>query len=151
MLLNERPAPRPLQKTLRPRLPLTPEQEQALTTEFHGFVQSMDGVHAAVLASIDGFEIASHCPNPAFNAYNLAAMASSLTSISRAVVREVSFANCDRLMIESTTGKIFFQPIVTVVPCTLCVAVSSQVLLGRALWSIDAAVARLRSLAPSPQ
>ena len=78
------------------RLPLTPAQEQALHAEFQSFVHSLEGIHAAVLASIDGFEIASHCPNPAFNAYNLAAMASSLTSISRAVVREVSFGMMSR-------------------------------------------------------
>lgn len=133
------------------KLPISPEQEQLLVSEFRAFLESLEGIHAAVLASIDGFEIASHCPNPAFNAYNLAAMASSLTSISRAVVREVSFNNCDRLMIESTNGKIFFQPIATVVPCTLCVAVSSSVLLGKALWSIDAAVARMRDLTATTQ
>jgi predicted regulator of Ras-like GTPase activity (Roadblock/LC7/MglB family) len=128
------------------RLGIEESRLQVLAHEFQILISQLGDVQAAVLATIDGFEIASHCPNPAFNADNLAAMASSLTSIARAVVREVSFSDAGRLMIESTNGKIFFQPVDTIVPCTLCVAVSSKLLLGKALWSIDNTVARLRDL-----
>lgn len=126
---------------------LPPETLSRLAQEFDRFAQAEEGTQAAMLATIDGFEIASRLVAPGFRSQNLAAMASSLTAISRAITKEVSFDGCNRLLLESVSGKIIFQPVTTLgVPCTLCLAVSGKVTLGRTLWSLDEFVKHLRSL-----
>lgn len=126
---------------------LTAQTVARLSAEFLAFVQQQPGVRASVLATIDGFEIASHCPDANFRSQNLAAMASSLTAISRAITKEVAFDGCDRLLLESVSGRILFQPVSSLgVPCTVCVAVASSTILGRVLWSLDEFVRTLKAL-----
>lgn len=126
---------------------LAPETLLRLAQEFQRFAQAEEGTQAAMLATIDGFEIASRLVASGFRTQNLAAMASSLTAISRAITKEISFDGCDRLLLESVSGKIIFQPVTALgVPCTICLAVSVKAMLGRTLWSLDEFVKHLRSL-----
>ena len=65
-------------------------------------------------------------PRSGFRSQNLAAMASSLAAISRAITKEVAFDGCDRMLLESSSGRIVFQPVQALgVPCTICIAVSA--------------------------
>jgi predicted regulator of Ras-like GTPase activity (Roadblock/LC7/MglB family) len=126
---------------------LTPEITKRLATEFMDFARAQTGIRASVLATIDGFEIASYCPDANFRSQNLAAMASSLTAISRAITKEVAFDGCDRLLLESSSGRIVFQPVIALaIPCTTCIAVSADTILGHTLWSLDEFSRRLRAL-----
>ena len=126
---------------------LTPQTVARLSAAFLAFAQQQPGVRASLLATIDGFEIASHCPDTNFRSQNLAAMASSLTAISRAITKEVAFDGCDRLLLESVSGRIVFQPVSSLgVPCTVCVAVASSTILGHVLWSLDEFVRSLKGL-----
>ena len=133
-------------RAVQPQLQIPADTLARLKEAFDAFVQQQDGVQAAVLATVDGFEIASHSRKPSLSAETLAAMSSSLTAISSAVASEVSVKGCDRLLLESESGKIVFQPVRSVVPCTACVAVSSDVLLGRTLWALDEFARTLRAL-----
>ncbi|WP_395705921.1 hypothetical protein [Casimicrobium huifangae] len=126
---------------------IPPDKIARLTAEFHRFAGEQPDLRASMLATIDGFEIASHCPDQSFRSQNLAAMASSLAAISRAITKEVAFDGCDRMLLESTSGRIVFQPVQALgIPCTVCVAVSAASLLGRTLWALDAFVAHLKQL-----
>lgn len=133
-------------RAAQPQLQIPADTLARLKAAFDAFVQQQDGVQAAVLATVDGFEIASHSRSPSLSADNLAALSSSLTAIASAVAGELSFKGCDRLLLESESGKIVFQPVRSVVPCTACVALSSEVLLGRTLWALDEFARTLRAL-----
>lgn len=118
-----------------------------LSQEFQQFAPSVLGLRAGVLATVDGFELSAHRPDADFRSKNFAAMASSLTAISRAITKEVAFDGCDRLMLESASGKIVFQPVTALgVPCTVCIAVNRGITLGHTLWALDNFVTRLRAL-----
>ena len=129
---------------------IPPEKISRLTEAFRRFTSEQTDLRASMLATIDGFEIASYCPDPSFRSQNLAAMASSLAAISRAITKEVAFDGCDRMLLESSSGRIVFQPVQALgVPCTICIAVSAASLLGRTLWALDAFVNQLKQMPDS--
>ena len=129
---------------------ISPDKIARLTAEFRRFAGEQSDLRASMQSTIDGFEIVSHCPDQSFRSQNLAAMASSLAAISRAITKEVAFDGCDRMLLESKSGRIVFQPVQALgVPCTVCVAVSAASLLGRTLWALDAFVAHLKQLPES--
>ena len=103
---------------------IPPDKIARLTAEFHRFAGEQPDLRASMLATIDGFEIASHCPDQSFRSQNLAAMASSLAAISRAITKEVAFDGCDRMLLESTSGRIVFSPCRRWASPARCVAVS---------------------------
>ena len=97
--------------------------------------QPMDGLQAALLTTPDGFEIASLSLRTDLHAHRVAAMASSLMAMARAVGREVQFTGCKRLTFETDTGVVIFQAIEGSFPSILCLVLDSKALLGRAIWA----------------
>ena len=95
----------------------------------------VDGLQAALLTTPDGFEIASLSLRTDLHAKRVAAMASSLMAMARAVGREVQFTGCKRLTFETDTGVVIFQAIEAEFPCILCLILDSKVVLGRAIWA----------------
>ena len=93
----------------------------------------VDGLQAALLTTPDGFEIASLKLRTDLQANRVAAMASSLMAMARAVGREVQFTGCKRLTFETDTGVMIFQAIEAGFPSILCLVLDSKAMLGRAI------------------
>ncbi|WP_211467033.1 roadblock/LC7 domain-containing protein [Collimonas silvisoli] len=98
---------------------------------------SQDGISTVVMTTLDGQEIAIYDPGQKFSAVRLAAMTSSLVAIARSVGREVDFHGCDRLMLETPSGKIIFRPVGNGHPYLLCIVVNRDAILGHTLWTVD--------------
>ncbi|MBB6561397.1 putative regulator of Ras-like GTPase activity (Roadblock/LC7/MglB family) [Acidovorax soli] len=93
------------------------------------------GLHLALLATPDGFEIACLRNRGELQASRLSAMASSLMAMARAVGREIATPQCKRLTFEAEGSTVVFQSIDAPVPCILCLVLGPDALLGRALWA----------------
>ena len=111
------------------------------------FVDANSEVKLAVLTTGDGFEVAVH-PRGLPTAQRLAAMSSSLQSLSEAIVREAELGRARNLIIESDGGTIVVLGIASTSPrLSLAVVASSNELLGRLLWASRSCCASLeRSL-----
>ena len=95
----------------------------------------VEGLQAALLTTPDGFEIASLNLRTDLKANRVAAMASSLMAMARAVGREVQFTGCKRLTFETDSGVVIFQAIEAGFPCILCLILDRKAMLGRAIWA----------------
>lgn len=116
--------------------PLIPEVlidagRQTLVTH----VASLGGLELALLATPDGFEIASLRNRSDLQAGRLSAMASSLMAMARAVGREIQSPPCKRLTFEAQGSTVIFQSIEGPLPCILCLVLGPEAVLGRALWA----------------
>lgn len=98
---------------------------------------SQHGISTVVMTTLDGQKIAIYDPEQKFNAIRLSAMTSSLVAIARSVGKEVDFEGCDRLMLETPTGKIIFRPVGNQYPYLLCVVVNRDAILGHTIWTVD--------------
>jgi predicted regulator of Ras-like GTPase activity (Roadblock/LC7/MglB family) len=96
-----------------------------------------NGITTVVMTTLDGQEIAIYDPALKFSAVRLSAMTSSLVAIARSVGKEVEFDGCDRLMLETPTGKIIFRPVGHPYPYLLCVVVNRDAILGHTIWTVD--------------
>lgn len=110
---------------------------------YQAILRSLTGaqpdIRAAVLATLDGFEVAVAEHYGRAHAAPLAAMASSLIALGRAAGREAGHEGCERVVVENRNGKLLVRPIGTPerTPLLLCMALSADVLLGSALWTAD--------------
>lgn len=82
-------------KPSHPSIPasLVTSSKQALDS----YAAPIDGLQMALLTTPDGFEIASLRNRSDLQVNRLAAMASSLMAMGRAVGREIQVSNCNRL------------------------------------------------------
>lgn len=96
-----------------------------------------NGISSVVMTTLDGQEIAIYDPGQKFSAVRLSAMTSSLVAIARSVGKEVDFQGCDRLMLETPSGKIIFRPVGNKYPYLLCIVVSRDAILGHTIWMVD--------------
>ena len=108
----------------------------------------VDGLQAALLTTPDGFEIASLSLRTDLQPQRVAAMASSLMAMARAVGREVQFTGCKRLTFETDIGVVIFQAIEGEFPCILCLILDNKALLGRAIWAASE-IAQAMQTAPA--
>ncbi|OUL98841.1 hypothetical protein A8M77_29555 [Variovorax sp. JS1663] len=92
---------------------------------------------AAVIATVDGIEIASQGNKPGVRPAQLAAMASSLLAIAAAAGREVGHGACERLFIETRSGSLLLKPVGRTGELVLCMALSPRAVLAKAFWSAD--------------
>ena len=99
------------------------------------YAAPIDGLQMALLTTPDGFEIASLRNRSDLQVNRLAAMASSLMAMARAVGREIHYVGCRRLTFETDSGVAIFQAIGGGFPCILCLVLDSEAVLGRALWA----------------
>jgi predicted regulator of Ras-like GTPase activity (Roadblock/LC7/MglB family) len=120
-------------KPSHPSIPasLVISSKQALDS----YAAPIDGLQMALLTTPDGFEIASLRNRSELQVNRLAAMASSLMAMGRAVGREIQVSTCNRLIFEAEGNVVVFQTIGGSFPCILCLVLRPGAVLGRALWS----------------
>ena len=92
------------------------------------------GLQAALLSTLDGFEVASLSARDDLDGRSLAAMSGSLMAMARAVGREVKFPGCKRLTFETDGGVAIFQSVQGPIPCVLCLVHDEHIPLGQAVW-----------------
>lgn len=75
------------------------------------FLQDTPGVKNALLATPDGFEIASRTHDSSHSADKLAAVGSSLFALGASLISEFNLDVCTSMTIESEKGKIYISAI----------------------------------------
>lgn len=129
----------PLIKSRPPAKPLA--EHRAHSARYLAILQKFTEDQApsamCVVATVDGIEVAALNPKREYRPAQLAAMASSLLAVAGAAGREVGHAACDRLIVESSTGKLLMKPVGANSGLVLCMALPADVLLGKALWAAD--------------
>lgn len=99
------------------------------------YASSVEGLEIALITTMDGFDIASFSNGSDSRVNRLAAMASSLMAMGRAVARETNVNACNRLIFEAEGNVVLFQSIGGKFPCILCMVLRRGGVLGRVLWS----------------
>jgi predicted regulator of Ras-like GTPase activity (Roadblock/LC7/MglB family) len=94
----------------------------------------VSGVNSVVLASGDGFEVASVTNQERFDSGKVAAVSSSLLSMVHAFTSEIKLDNCQSFILDAHNGK----AIIAHVPCdkysmVLMVLTNEKALLGQVL------------------
>ena len=120
-------------------LALAAHQARALhyTVILRRYTEDTVDLSAAVIATVDGIQVASLSVKPGLRPDQLAAMASSLLAVAGAAGREVGHSACDRLFIESRNGTLLIKPLGPEGDLVLCLAMSPGSVLAKALWSAD--------------
>lgn len=80
------------------------------TAEANAILKQVDGVSAVVVATLDGFEIAS-ASHHSFDPSSIAAMASSIYAIGGAVSREVRLGSCRSITVDTEDGFALVSPV----------------------------------------
>lgn len=84
--------------------------EKAANVAIASVMNEVKGVHGAVVATGDGFEIAAKVENTA-QVSRLAAMASSIAALGAVAGEESQLGVCDHVLIEATQGYIVMRQI----------------------------------------
>ena len=113
--------------------------QQILKEVFGSFTE----VQTALLATPDGFVIAAHGVPPNKDGAQMAAMASSMMAMARAVATEIGHSGSRRLTFETDDGTAIFQSVPSEFPCILCLVVRKDGVLGRALWAVGEASSQM--------
>ncbi|MNM91754.1 Roadblock/LC7 domain protein [compost metagenome] len=99
------------------------------------FTESVDGVSAVVIASVDGFALAQAATQPS-SGERLAAMTSAMLALASAVGRELSLGSMEVLMLEASEGKVLMQSVTLPRGSLLLMAACGQrSVIGHVLWS----------------
>ncbi len=99
------------------------------------FTESVDGVSAVVIASVDGFALAQAATHVS-SGERLAAMTSAMLALASAVGRELSLGTMEVLMLEASEGKVLMQSVVLPRGSLLLMAACGQrSVIGHVLWS----------------
>ena len=115
--------------------------QQILKEVFGSFTE----VQTALLATPDGFVIAAYGVPPNKDGAQMAAMASSMMAMARAVATEIGHSGSRRLTFETDDGTAIFQSVPSEFPCILCLVVRKDGVLGRALWAVGEASSQMAS------
>jgi predicted regulator of Ras-like GTPase activity (Roadblock/LC7/MglB family) len=93
-------------------------------------------VTAAVVATGDGFEVASVQADGQMSATRLSALASSLLALGQAALRELSMTGSGSVLIEKPMGKILLVDVRRErLPVVLCVVADAGAMTGKLLWA----------------
>lgn len=107
----------------------------AIDQRLQEFTGSVDGVRAAVVASVDGFVLAQAATETS-SGERLAAMTSAMLALASAVGRELALGTLDVLMLEASEGKVLMQSIQLPRGSLLLMAACGQrSVIGHVLWS----------------
>lgn len=106
---------------------------QRVQARLDAFASQVEGVRNAVVASVDGFDIAQ--AGTGGNAERLAAMTSSMLGLARAVGRELALGELEVLIVEASHGKVLMLSVpLRPQPVLLMAACDARALTGTVLW-----------------
>ncbi len=80
-------------------------------SELEDYAKSFRGIETALIATPDGFEIATYNPQQKYSTDKLAAVSSSLFVLSISLIKEFNFRDCKSIILDSERGKIFIATI----------------------------------------
>lgn len=81
------------------------------TKELEDYTESYRGIDTALLATPDGFEIASFAHKQSYSADKLAAVGSSLFALGVSLVQEFDLKDCKSIILDSEKGKVYISTI----------------------------------------
>lgn len=109
-------------------------------------MSDVPSITAAVVATADGFEVASAQAEGRMSATRLSALASSLLALGQAALRELSMAGSGSVLIENAMGKIMLVDVRREhLPVVLCVVADEMAMTGKVLWAAKQCAATLES------
>jgi len=112
-----------------------PALVQVVAQHLQEFSAANSTVQLAVLTSGDGFEVASYPPGRPATA-KVAAMGSSMQSLSQALSREAGLTGARNLIIENDSGAVLVLGLTGTSPqVSLAVVAAGTELLGKLLWA----------------
>ena len=114
---------------------ISPEFVELVRNALQIHAATIKGLQLALIATPDGFEIASMRNQTELQISRLSAMASSLMSMAGAVGCEIQSAPCKRLTFEAEGSTVVFQNIEAQLPCILCLVLDRDALLGQVFWA----------------
>jgi predicted regulator of Ras-like GTPase activity (Roadblock/LC7/MglB family) len=114
---------------------LSEHQQARVEKLLADYVGTVDGVRAAVLASVDGFALAQVAGKDR-SGERLAAMTSAMLALAGAVGRELQLGQLQVLMLEAQKGKVLMLSLETRDTTLLLMAACDQrSVIGNVLWS----------------
>lgn len=114
---------------------LSKKQQERIETMLSEYVNTVDGVRAAVLASVDGFALAEVAGKDR-SGKRLAAMTSAMLALAGAVGRELQLGRLQVLMLEAEDGKVLMLSLDAKGASLLLMAACDQrSVIGNVLWS----------------
>lgn len=114
---------------------LSAAQKEQVTDLLQQYVGNVDGVRAAVLASVDGFALAEVAGKER-SGQRLAAMTSAMLALAGAVGKELELGNLQVLMLEAERGKVLMLSLSTGGTTLLLMSACDQrSVIGNVLWS----------------
>lgn len=101
------------------------------------------GVRVAIVASSDGFPLASHNLEPQ-ESRRITAMGAALAALSQRIVQELALSTLEGTVIESTQGLVLCRQIPnSITPMVLVVVTGEEANYGYAQWAVKHAAKRL--------
>lgn len=112
-------------------------------TEVEALISEIGGAVAAVISTVDGFDVAARAQNTA-QVSRMAAMASSISAIGSVVGQESLLGSHRNITIEAELGYVVMIEIThPACPMILSVVTTRSAVLGQALYCANRAAARL--------
>jgi predicted regulator of Ras-like GTPase activity (Roadblock/LC7/MglB family) len=109
-------------------------------------MNDVPSITAAVVATADGFEVASAQADGHMSATRLSALASSLLALGQAALRELSMVGSGSVLIENSMGKIMLVDVRRAhLPVVLCVVADEMAMTGKVLWAAKQCAVTLES------
>jgi uncharacterized protein len=112
---------------------LATEQTMRINACLSSLLDIVPAILAAFVATDDGFEVTQIMSGQEFEPARLAAMSSSISALSHAIVGECELGAARNLHIEATGGKILLLAIQSKPPMSLTVLAKANVTLGQLL------------------
>lgn len=120
------------------------EQFISLAKEVLGeLVHATNGIDGVLLASVDGFEVASMFQKD-YDGGKLSAVGSSILALVQALTNEAQLTGCRSVILDAENGKIMISAVPNAnQPMILIVVTRQQVLLGQIMHAMNKAITRL--------
>jgi predicted regulator of Ras-like GTPase activity (Roadblock/LC7/MglB family) len=116
-----------------------------------GLCGSLQGVHAAVIVSIEGFVVASHPPGDesfieegSANSSQVAAMAATLVALGERTLARLAQGEIERLLVEGRQGAMIVVPVSD--NAAIAVLLEKWAKVGIALYTVQFAAQRIRRI-----
>lgn len=128
-----------------PSLRQHPDLVQQCAVQLQWFMSQTSGVTAALVATTDGFEVASVL-HQTLSAEKMAAMTSSILALGEAVLSEAELTDCKNVVIESGDGLIVMLAVGdTRSELLLSVIADKNAMLGQVLWAARRCCEQIRN------